>query len=279
MPEADGFGCVIDQVVEVERVFGAEQVLVALPDALEEIEEGGAAHGVGELSGTGAQLRHRQSGGFDQTEEGGEQLSEPGGDNAAQVAEQGRDGRPLELHTVGAEVALERGQQRVVALLPAVGFDQCGAVFLVQVALPEDALAVVRPAGGGLAVGVEREMFDVDVVVGQIDVGLVLAMAGIGGVDAIGRFVLEFDAVEGEEVGDFELFVALDLIAAQGAQFDAADVAAVIGEAVEVERRLVGLGMVGGELSEGVGVGRRGDQFVDDLIECLASCEAVFGEP
>ena len=146
LPEADGFGCVVDQVVEVERVFGAEQLLVAIPDALEEIEEGSAAHGVGELVGAGAQLLHSQAGGLDQAEEGGEQLSEPGGDHAAQVAEQALDGRPLQSHAVVAETALQRGQQRVIAPLPAVGFDQGGAVLLVQVALPEDAFAVSRPA-------------------------------------------------------------------------------------------------------------------------------------
>ena len=94
--ETDGFGSVVDQVVEVERIFGAQQLLVALPDALEEVEEGGAAHGIGKLGGAAAQLRHRQPGGFDQTEEGGEQLSEPRGDDTAQFAEQAVDGGPLE---------------------------------------------------------------------------------------------------------------------------------------------------------------------------------------
>ena len=146
LPEASGFGGVVDQVVEVERVFSAEQLLVAVPDAFEEIKEGGAAHDIGELVGAGSQLLHSQAGGLDQAEERGEQLSKPGGDHAAQVAEQALDGRPLQSHAAVAETALQRGQQRVIALLPAVGLDQRAAVLLVQVAFPEDAFAVFRPA-------------------------------------------------------------------------------------------------------------------------------------
>ena len=129
-----------------------------------------------------------------------------------------------------------------------------------------------------MAVGVEREVFNVDVVVGQVEVGPVLTVSGIGGADAIGRLVLEFDAVEGEKVGDFELFVTLDLITAEGAQLDTAHVAAVVGEAVEIERRLVGLRVVGSELRESVCIGGRGDQIIDDLIERFAAGEAIFGE-
>ena len=90
---------------------------------------------------------------------------------------------------------------------------------------------------------------------------------------------MKSDPVEREEVGDFQLLVALHLFAAQCAQLDAAHVAAVVGKAVEVERRLIRLAVVRGELRQRVGIRRRFHQLVDDSIERLTARQPVFRQP
>ena len=167
------------------------------------------------------------------------------------------------------EAPLKFGQQAAGLLLPTVCFDQPRTVLAMDAALPVNALFVSRPRR--VAAPVEREVLDVDVVVWQVEIRLILSMSRIRRMERVRRLVFCPDTVECEEVGDHELFVALDQIAVQRPQLDAARVAAIFGEVAEIERRTIGLPVVRNEVQQLVRIAASAEHLVEDSIKLLAA--------
>ncbi|MCY3959940.1 MAG: hypothetical protein OXG65_16835 [Chloroflexi bacterium] len=67
---------------------------------------------------------------------------------------------------------------------------------------------------------VQGQMFDVDVVVGEVEVGPVLAMPRGGGLDGIESLAVKADAAEGRKIGDLQFLEALDQVAAEGPKLE-----------------------------------------------------------
>ena len=147
---------------------------------------------------------------------------------------------------MGAELLRQVAQQVAIGVLVAEGFDQHGAVLFMDPALPIHltVVLVVVDERRGLALGVEPEMLDVDAVIGEMKVGLVLALLRRGGIVLVGRFVFVGDAVEIEGVRDLAFLVALDFLALQGADVVAADVGPVFAPVFEFVLALVGRELV-----------------------------------
>ena len=85
-------------------------------------------------------------------------------------------------------------------------------------------------------------MLDVDVVFGQVEVGLVLPVIPGGGEKLVGFLVGVPDAVHHKEIGDGELLEALDQLAVQAAEFGVPDVLLVLDWGLEVKGCPVFLG-------------------------------------
>ena len=169
-------GGVVDEVVEV--LVLAQQLFVARADLFEDVEEGLAAGAVRRVTGTRAERVSGDAAGLDVVEERGHQLRQPGDQPASQFQEQRPDRDALEGYARLLKLLAQCLAKHALPLLPAEGLDQPGPVLLVDVALPADAVDVPGPPIGRAALAVQGEVFDVDVVVGEVEVGPVLAVPG-----------------------------------------------------------------------------------------------------
>ena len=122
-------------------------------------------------------------------------------------------------------------------------------------------------------------MLDVDAVVGEMEVGLVLALLRRRGLMFVGCFVFVGDAVEIEEVRDLAFLVALDLVALQGPDLVAPDVVPVGAPALELVRAAVGREPVLEPFQDLFRQGAVGQQFGDDALEHIKQRPVAFCRP
>jgi hypothetical protein len=88
----------------------------------------------------------------------------------------------FEHDTSRAKPLLQLGRERPLALLVAVVLDQAGAVLAVELAFPIDARVILGPIDirRGRPVPRDPEVLDVEIPVGQTEIGPVLAMFRVG---------------------------------------------------------------------------------------------------
>ena len=194
-------------------------------------------------------------------------------------AEQVVPGDRREGDAMGAELFRQVAQQVAIGVLVAEGFDQRGAVLFMDPALPFHLAAVFVAVDErrGLALGIEPEMLDVDAVIGETEVGLVLALVRRGGIVLEGCFVFVGDAVEIEVVGDLAFLVALDLLALQRADVVAADVVPVFAPVPEFVLALVGRELVAKPLQQRSRQATVGEQVGDDFLKEFEQCLGALG--
>ena len=95
-------------------------------------------------------------------------------------------------------------------MLPAMSLDQRGTVYTVLFAFPGYPFLVTGPSGGCLSTLVEGEVFDVDLVMWEVEIrAVLLVLEGCSAVFVL-PFVLILDVVGGQPIGDCELLEALD---------------------------------------------------------------------
>ena len=99
-------------------------------------------------------------------------------------------------------------------MLPAIGFDEFRAVLLMRTSVPLYPFFVPLPTTRRAAPFVQRMVLDVDVVVGEKEVRLILAVLPRLGRHLVRPFIAELHAVFREVVRDLQFLEALDPCAA-----------------------------------------------------------------
>ena len=134
------------------------------------------------------------------------------------------------------ELRRQVGELDPLGLFVAEGFNQDGAVLDLAAALPLR-FPLILPAieeRRRASRGVYPEVFDIDAVLGKVEIGLVLALLRGREVVPIGVSVLVGDAVEVEEVGDLAFLEAADGFALQRADVELADVVVILAPVSEL---------------------------------------------
>ena len=271
----------VDEVVEVDRLLPSQQLLIALPHLLEDIKEALAAPAVGGSAGALARWRR---------------MSEPTPlvltwfrnvakslpsheifCRASRWMSDRREERP-NLTPASLQLRIQDRLQRSLPVLPAVGLYQPRAMLPVQAPLPVDALGVPFPARRWAPVFVQREVLDVQAILGKVEVRPVLPVLSRGGGHLVGRFVPELDAALRQVVRNPQLLEALDQIATQRAQFDAPHVLLVAGLRLEVEGRTIGGEVVRDERGDRVGLPGVLEELPEDVIDGCAELGRIAGE-
>ena len=157
----------VDQIVEVDRLVGGQQIFIFLSDVLVDGQEACGAFRVPTVAAPCSQLTVTQSRSLrvrqERRQKAGQCGDLPAGQPAGQPADEFSPVDSLQLDTDVLEPGMEAVPQRPVRLLPAVRLNQPGPVLLVDPALPGDPVPIVSPSGRRLALPVESEVLDVHV--------------------------------------------------------------------------------------------------------------------
>ena len=155
----------------------------------------------------------------------------------AQPVEQLLARHNLQLHAPRQERVSQFLVKHASSVLMAVGFDQVRPMSHVNATLPPDPVTVAGPVWRRAPVFVQREVFDVDVVVRKIEIRLVLSMLRGGGRLLVRSFVLEINSVHAQEIGDLHFFEALDLDARKCSKVAAPKICLIFTQVLEIEWR------------------------------------------
>ena len=216
--------------MEVDLARADKRLPVALENRAEHRQERLGPSAVIKGLGPGGDLFQGMPAALEVLKESGEETDERV--DPAPRLEQGEHAVPgnrRQLHAALGQLPLEVPDQPSVRALVREGLDQDRAPFGVHVALPRHLLMVFLPVDERRRVSpvVDPEVLDVDAVVGEMEVGPVLAPFGRRGLVLVGRFVPVGDAVEMEEVRYLAFLEALHFVAVQRTDPVPADVVPV----------------------------------------------------
>ena len=113
--------------------------------------------------------------------------------------------------------------------------DEVRAIVAVQPAFPLDRLRIAAPVLRRSALPVQGEVFEVDVVLRQVEVRPVLLAPPVCRTLLVWPLVAELHPMFGQEVGDQHLLIAPDQVAVEVSALDAPDILLVLGHGLELE--------------------------------------------
>ena len=146
----------VDQIVEVDRLLGGQELFILFPDVPVDGKEACGAFRVPAVAAPCGQLSVAQTRSLRVGQERRQQTAQCGDLPAGQFLPVDS----LQLDTDGLESGVEALPQRPVRLLPAVRLNQPGSVLLVNPTLPGDPVCVVSPSQWRIARCTRRSQAD-----------------------------------------------------------------------------------------------------------------------
>ena len=232
----DDFSGPVDQVVEVHGVFFFQQFLIIFSHLSEYLQETLRAVPVLLPVGPAKYLLVVQIAGLGVVQERPQQVGQLGETLLGQLSDQFLMGNGVELYFLLPEFLFQARFKDSLPLLPTIRLDELAPVLVVGIPLPLDLFGICVPPGWGVSLLVQSEVFNVDPVAREVEVGLVLPVFPGGGEELVGPLVGVPNSLGRQEVCDRELFEALHQFPVQGPEFGVLDILLVLGWVGEIER-------------------------------------------